>query len=116
MYKSKITLGIALLGFALILALPLKAHGDVNFSGMVKGEHLLVHIGDEQILPAIVVEVGRINTHTGTRFSIHAESHFRRKTLSQDVEPHSKQIFRFNGRCLQRGKGRETPKAANEPK
>ena len=33
MYKSKITLGIALLGFALILALPPKALGAGNFSG-----------------------------------------------------------------------------------
>src|SRR5260370_41972343 len=41
----------------------------------VDREHLLVHIGDKQILPAAVVEVSRVDAHSRPRLSVLAEGY-----------------------------------------
>ncbi len=36
----------------------------------------MIHIGDKQILPTVVIDVGRIHTHAGTRLSVVTEADF----------------------------------------
>src|SRR5580704_260932 len=49
------------------------------FGGVVKGVvvivavdriHFLIHVGDEKILPAILIKIGRVNAHPGSRAAI----------------------------------------------
>ena len=45
-------------------------HGDI-FKGriavvLIEGKNLLVDVGDEQIHPAVLIEVGGVHTHSGT--------------------------------------------------
>ena len=47
---------------------------------LVEGEHLLVHVGHEQILPSVLIEVGGIDSHAGAGFPVGAEPHLREKT------------------------------------
>ena len=46
---------------------------------LVEREHLLIHVGDEEVLPAIAVEIGGIHAHAGAGAAILAESHFGRE-------------------------------------
>ena len=46
---------------------------------LVKREHLLVDVGDEEILLAVAVEVGRVHAHAGPRRAVGAERDFRRE-------------------------------------
>src|SRR5712692_5557665 len=53
---------------------------DVNESlvlvVLVQGEFFLVHVGDEEILPAVVVVVRRINAHSRASLAVVAEGYF----------------------------------------
>src|ERR1035438_5356470 len=46
---------------------------------LVEREHFLVHVGDEQILPSVTVEIGGIHAHTRAGPPIFAESHLGRQ-------------------------------------
>ena len=45
----------------------------------IQGKHLLVDVGDEQILLAITVDVGRVHAHARPRRSVGAEADLRRE-------------------------------------
>ena len=42
--------------------------------------HLLVHVGDEEIHPAVVIVIGGIHTHSGARVPVGAVCHARHKS------------------------------------
>ena len=41
----------------------------------VEREHLLIDIGDKQVLPAVAVDVGGVHPHAGACLSVFAEAH-----------------------------------------
>ena len=45
------------------------------FIVLVDGKHLMIDIRDEQILPAVSIEVGGIHSHSRTRLPAFAEAH-----------------------------------------
>ena len=45
----------------------------------VQREHFLIDIGDEQVFPAIGIDVSRVHAHAGARLAVLAEAHFSRQ-------------------------------------
>ncbi len=46
---------------------------------LVEREHLLIDVGDEQVLPAVLVEVGGIDAHARPRLAVGREAHLGRQ-------------------------------------
>ena len=46
---------------------------------LVEREHFLIDVGDEEVLPAVAVEIGGIHAHAGAGAAVLAESHFGRQ-------------------------------------
>ena len=51
----------------------------------VEREHLLIDVGDEQILPAVAIEIGGVDAHAGARLPVVAEADLRRRARSLPI-------------------------------